>query len=199
MNNIENKENMKEKNAENNSFKPSCENFIKDGIVYILGDFECSISRNVIPDLIKLIDEKSKQANPFIEIYINSYGGYFEELTGLLAIIQMAKNKGIKIITYNIGVANSCGSILFIHGDKRKMFRDAISVMHLGCASNYWETFEQLSRVTKHSKEHFNRIVKWYVEHSKMDKSKVEEILKDDKFYMNANTCLKLGLCDEII
>lgn len=70
--------------------------------------------------------------NPEIEIYINSYGGYASELLGLLSLIELAKSEGIKIKTYNIGCAYSCGSLLAVVGDERYMYRYADNLPHLG-------------------------------------------------------------------
>lgn len=186
--------------AETNSKADSTqENFICGDKIYILGPFDRSISKNVIPGFVELIREKMHEKKPEIEIYINSHGGYAEELMAMLAMISIAKKAGIRIVTYNIGYAYSCGSILAIHGDHRKMYRYADNVAHLGCSNGSYHTFEQLDRVTSHSKEHFNNIVKWYVDNTKMTKKQVEDMLKDDNMHLNADKCLKYGFCDEII
>jgi ATP-dependent protease ClpP protease subunit len=186
------------KEDSNSIFSGPCDNFVKDGSVYILGDFDSSISKNVIPEMVKMIDEKKKMSEPKIDIYINSAGGIVSELIGLLSVIQLAKNAGIAICTYNIGMAHSCGSLLFIHGDARVMYRNAESLMHLGNTGDFYSTYEQLERSTKRTKWHFDRIVNMYVEHTKMNRKKIEKILKDDCCYMNAEECLKNGICDAI-
>lgn len=50
----------------------SKENFVCDDKVYILGDFDRSISSEVIPGLMNIITMKRNTVNPIIEIYINS-------------------------------------------------------------------------------------------------------------------------------
>jgi len=178
---------------------PSNENFVKDGKIYILGRFDESISQRIIPEFVNLIEKKKCLKNPSIEIYINSYGGRAIELLGLLSLLFLAKRNGIKIITYNIGVAASCGSILAIHGDERKMFRYAKNYMHLGSAGGSWETFEQLDRIMNTNKKWFSTITKWYIDNTKMRKSDIIKILKDDYFCLDSEQCLKYGFCDEII
>ena len=54
---------------------------------------------------------------------------------GLISVIDIAKSHGIKIVTYNIGVAYSCGSMLSILGDYRIMHKYATNLPHLGQAS----------------------------------------------------------------
>lgn len=185
-------------NDTNSIFSGPCDNFVKNGVVYILGEFDNTISKNVIPEIVKMIEEKKRISESKIDIYINSPGGLVHELIGLLSVLQLAKNAGVTICTYNIGIAHSCGSLLFIFGDVRAMYRNAESLMHLGCAGDFCSTYEQLERSTNRTKWHFDRIVNMYVEHTKMNRRKVEKLLKDDNCYMDADTCLKNGICDEI-
>jgi len=194
----EKKETAETTSETNSIFSGPCDNFVKDGTVFILGDFDSTISKNVIPEIVKMIEEKKKMSEPKIDIYINSFGGNVHELMGLLSVLQLAKNSRIAICTYNIGVAHSCGSLLFIFGDTRVMYRNAESLMHLGCTGDFYSTYEQLERSTNRTKWHFNRIVNMYVEHTKMNRKKIEKLLKDDNCYMDAETCLKNGICDAI-
>ena len=53
----------------------SKENFVCDDKVYVMGDFDRSISSEVIPGLMNIISMKRNTVNPVIEIYINSHGG----------------------------------------------------------------------------------------------------------------------------
>ena len=63
---------MKRLDMENKKTK----NFVTDdGNVYILGDFDSTISTEVIPILMSLIDQMAARKNPEIHIYINSPGG----------------------------------------------------------------------------------------------------------------------------
>lgn len=174
-------------------------NFVKDGKVYIMGEFDGSISYEVIPEMMKLIEKKKEERHPVIEIFINSHGGYGDQLQALISLIQIAKANGIAIATYNMGIANSCASILAIHGDHRLMTSHATNLMHLGQTGDYNSTFSQLDRNTKRQKKWFNQIVQWYVDHTKLSKAKILEYLKDDCCYFDAKECLKYGLCDEII
>lgn len=174
-------------------------NFVKDGKVYIMGNFDGTITNDVIPELMKLIEKKKEERNAVIEIFINSHGGYGDQLLALISVLNIAKATGIAIVTYNLGIAYSCGSILAIHGDHRLMASHATNLMHLGCCGDINSTFEQLERNTKRQKKWLNQIVQWYVERTKLSKTKILEYLKDDCCYFDAKECLKYGLCDEII
>lgn len=175
-------------------------NFVStDGDVFILGEFDDSISQNVIPALVKHIDEIAEDRNPYIKVFINSNGGYAKQLWALLSLFAMAKARGIKIITINMGIAYSCGSMLAICGDERYMFKYARNLMHLGRQGDEVTTFKQIDRVNKSMKEHFEAIVEIYKKHTKMSEEMIRKEISDDSYFMNAEDCIKYGFADKII
>ena len=176
----------------------SKENFVCDDKAYIMGDFDRSISSEVIPGLMNIISMKRNTVNPIIEIYINSHGGYAHELFGLMSIIDIGRSYGIKFITYNIGLAASCGSLLAVYGDHRYMSKYATNLMHLGQAGSMFSTFKQMERQNENNKKHFNKIIDIYAASTKIDKKKITELLTDDSLYLDPKQCLKYGLCDEV-
>lgn len=180
-------------------YKKSQENFVRGNRVYILGPFDKSISAKVIPDFNDLIDMLAGVKNAEIEIYINSCGGYASELLGLLTCIDIAKSANIKIKTYNIGYAYSCGSLLAVVGDERYMYKYASNLPHLGQVPLFPQTFEQLERGVKHVNDWFSSIVDIYLHHTKLSKNKLTKILSDDCCLLNATDCLTYGFCDQII
>ena len=177
----------------------SQENFVVGNKIYILGPFDRSISSEVIPAFSELVDSLIDTKDPIIQIYINSTGGYASELFSLMSFIDIAKAHGIKIVTYNIGVAYSCGSMLAILGNIRFMHHYATNLPHLGQAGMSPQTVEQLERGIKHISDHFNTIKGIYETYTKMPKKMLEKVLKDDDYFMNAEECKKYGFCDEII
>ena len=179
--------------------KKSQENFVVGNRIYILGPFDRSISSEVIPVIVELIDQIKSEKDPAFEIYINSYGGYAAELFGLIAVLDIAKAAGIKIITYNLGVAMSCGSLLAVIGDYRYMHKYATNLPHLGQMGMTLSTVEQLERNAKRVAEHFGKIYSIYAAHTKLNKKQLDKVLKDDDYFMSADECLKYGFCDEII
>ena len=120
-------------------------------------------------------------------------------LFSLLSMLDIAKKKGISIHTHVIGVAYSAGSILAVYGDHRTMSRYSDHLLHLGCAGAEFSTFEQLKREAENNVKHFNKILQIYLDHTKISQKRLIEMLKDDKQYLDAEQCLKYGICDEII
>ena len=171
----------------------------KNGNFYILGEFDETISENVVPNLVKKIEEEEDKPEGKIIFYINSNGGYCHELYNLLALIDIAKQKGIRIYTIITGRAYSCGSMLAIHGDHRAIYKYGTHLMHLGEAGTLNHTFKQLERETNFIKEHFENIVKMYVENTNISEKQIREMLLDDSCFLNAEQCKELGLVDEII
>ena len=175
-------------------------NFVDEaGNFYILGEFDESISQNIVPNLIKKIAEEEDKPNPQIWFYINSNGGYCHELYNILTLLDIAKAKGIRIYTVVTGRAYSCGSMLAMHGDHRAIFKYGKHLMHLGEAGTLNHTFKQLERETNTIKEHFENIVKMYIENTKIPEKQIREMLLDDSCFLNAEECKKYGLVDEII
>lgn len=174
-------------------------NYVDNGSIYILGDFDETISQNVIPEFKKLIDSKKAFKDSTIDIYINSRGGYEKELMGMQMMCDLARKDGIKINTYVLGYAYSCGSLLAVYGDKRYMYKNASNLMHLGECSKPAKTPLQLERIKKHLDEFFESTIQTYVTRTKMPEKEIRKQLSDDRYYLNAQECLKYGLCDEII
>jgi len=174
-------------------------NYVNDDRIYILGDFDETISQYVVPEFVKIIDKKKGLKNPSIDIYINSRGGYEKELMGMQMLCDMARKEGITINTYVLGYAYSCGSLLAVYGDKRYMYKNASNLMHLGECDKSARTPLQLERINKHLNEFFESTIQTYIKHTKMSEEEIRKQLSDDRYYLNADECLKYGLCDEII
>ena len=174
-------------------------NFVADGNVYILGEFDSSISINVIPKLVDLIAKKKSEKDPSINIFINSYGGEVPVLLNMLCLLQMAKDAGIKIITTVLGRAVSCGSMLAVMGDERNMYRYALHLAHLGMQVDQVSTNEQADRTSKKWKWHFKQIVDHYAACTGCPKKKLEQMLKDDSQWLTPEECLELGFATSII
>jgi len=170
-----------------------------NGNVYILGEFDSTISQYVVPALLKKMQEEADKPDGQIWFYINSRGGYCSELYNLLSLIDMAKSMGIKIYTVVMGNAYSCGSMLAIHGDHRAIYKYGRHLAHLGQQADSVSTFKQIERSTTKMIEHFENIVQMYKDNTKMPEKMIREVLLDDSFYMNAEECKKYGFVDEII
>ena len=165
-----------------------------DNQVYILGEFDSTISQHVVPAFRQLIEQKSKERDPFITIFINSNGGYAHELYNLLSMIELAHAQGVGIVTIVTGRAFSCGSMLAIHGDHRVMYKYARHIIHLGSQGTNVTTEKQIEREHQSMVRHFNNIREMYQKLTKLPKKELEEALTDDSYSLSAEDCLRYGI-----
>lgn len=174
-------------------------NYVKNDDIYILGEFDNTISENIIALMPQIIGIKSNIRNSEINIYINSPGGCTDILFSLTYFIEKAKQCGICVNTHVIGDAFSAGSYLAVQGSHRYMNRYSTQLLHFGNVTTNAQTIKQLERNQKMINEHFNNLVDIYSKYTKLTKAQIKQFMSDDNCYLNAEECLKYGLIDEIV
>lgn len=92
-------------------------------IIYIHDYIQQSTISKVCYNLLWLLDEDNKKEakekdfkRKPIKIYINSHGGYSDDMWALVDIMLNSKTP---IYTYSTGYADSCGFLIFIAGERR--------------------------------------------------------------------------------
>ena len=173
------------------------EHIIDENNIFIYGSFDAPLVDGVISKLPSLIQAQSKQKDGSINIYIDSNGGEVRYLWNIVALLEQAKAKGIKIRTYALGSVFSAGSLLAIIGDERYISRNSQHILHLG--SSTWQVYtdEQLERTKKYTKRHFNAIRDHYKRYAKVPN--LEEKLKDDYYGVYGKTLITYKLADKFI
>jgi ATP-dependent protease ClpP protease subunit len=175
-------------------------NFMESNNIFINGDFDDSIMKNIIPKLLKEIDIQADKKTPKIKIYIDSRGGYVNVLLNLLALIEIAKKKDIIIETYVFSRAYSCGSILACAGTKgnRYISYNAEHLCHLGMGDPGQVINDtELERGAERIKFHFDRIRMLYKKYA--DVLNLEEVIKNDNYFIRGNDIIKNGLADKYV
>lgn len=173
-------------------------NFIQNDNIYIYGVFDDSISKYIVPDLLKLIEDKKRIKKSSIHFYIESCGGYTYLLKILLAIIENAKNAGVIIKTFTFSMAYSCGSLLACAGTKghRYISHDSENLLHLGGAGSCSiRTDKQLERYSTKAKSHFDFVREIYKKYAKV--KDLEKVIKDDNYYIRGQEIIDNGLADK--
>ncbi len=93
-------------------------NFFEGNNFYIFGDFDSTIDRIIVPNILRVSDEQALVRGGVIRMFIGSPGGQINQLYNVLAIIERAKALGVTVETFVFGLAASCASILAASGSK---------------------------------------------------------------------------------
>lgn len=146
----------------------------------------------------KKIQELSTLKESSIEVYINSYGGLTDVCFHIVALVEMAKAKGITVKTIVVGSAYSAGSMLAITGTKghRYIDKNAEHLIHYGEFDGYRKsTPTQVDRGSARFKRHALNLLNHYKKYSNVPD--LEEHIKDDFFWIDAKSCIKWKLADK--
>lgn len=175
-------------------------NFVDGNHVFIHGVFDESISKHVLPSLVKLVEIQGKVKNGKIKFYINSDGGLVFSLLDLLAQIEMAKKMGVIVETYVYGRAYSCGSLLACSGSPghRYISGQAEHLCHLGSAGTGVVCNDvELKRSHERAQYHFDRIRKLYKKYARI--KDLDKAIKYDNYFIRGKEIIANGLADKII
>lgn len=129
-----------------------------------------------------------------ITVKINTTGGSFWAGT---SIANLLREHSADIKTVVIGVAASAGSIIFLAGEKREMYKNSSLLIHNVRTAVYgdWKTLKEMSDELK---ELDNSLIENYKNIFNGTEKELRKILDDDKF-MSAQTAKDKGFCTSII
>lgn len=169
-----------------------------DGNTFFLTDFDDSMEGDIVLPLIQEIKKQRKYAYPYIDLYINSFGGYRHLVFQLISLVENAKREGITVRTIVPDVAYSAGSILAITGSpgERYIERTGEHLVHYGMTGSMETTPEQASRNHKQKSEGFKKILKHYQNYTDIPHEELNRLMNDDSAFIPASKCIKWGLAD---
>jgi ATP-dependent protease ClpP protease subunit len=131
---------------------------------------------------------------PALKILINSGGGSIT--AGISSMDTMLRCK-VPIHTYVDGFAASAATFLSVVGNYRFMSRNSYMLIHQ-LSSNFWGTYANFEDEKQNLDLMMKTIKDVYKKYTKVPMKKLDEILKHDLLW-DANTCLEMGMIDEII
>lgn len=129
-----------------------------------------------------------------IKLFLNSEGG---EVACALSIVDSIKRSTIPIHTIIEGETASAATLISVVGHKRYMTKNAHMLIHQ-IRGGIWGKMQEFEEEMKNMKTYSSKLIKIYKEHSKLEESKLDKILKKDIVW-NSTKCLKYGIVDEII
>jgi ATP-dependent Clp protease protease subunit len=167
--------------------------------VYFYGDI---IEQNALElnSILSELDKKLTMAGkvlecyPVIHLHINSYGG---SLFAGLAIVDVIRNLNCDVHSHIEGAAASAATIISVSCAKRTIGKYSKMLIHQLSAGAYGK-YTELEDDMENNKHLMQTIKAIYKQYTKVPMKKLDEILKHDLWF-DSETCLELGLVDEIL
>ena len=129
-----------------------------------------------------------------IFLHINSGGG---DVFGVLSIINLIINNKVNIVTVIEGQACSAATILSMIGSRRQITENSYMLIH-NLSSGFWGKMHEMEDEMKNLTLLTKDIKKMYKTYTKITTTQLESLLKKD-LLLDAKTCLRYGLVDEIV
>lgn len=129
-----------------------------------------------------------------IRLLIFSYGGDIDYMWSLIDTIETSTTP---VLTYNMGVAASAASLIFLAGRKRFMMPRAKLVIHEGSAKMAGDSVKVLDASDSYRK--VIKMMKDYILARTEIPAAVLGKQKNHDWELDAEYCLNHGICDRII
>jgi len=129
-----------------------------------------------------------------INIYINSYGG---EIFSGMSVVDEIINSFQPVYTIVDGCCASAATLFSVVGKRRFIKAHSYMLIHQ-LSSCCWGKHSDFLDEIENQKKLMIMIKNIYLNYTKIPEKKIDEILKHD-LWLDAKTCLRYGLVDEII
>lgn len=168
-----------------------------EGNTFFINDVDDNLEMSIVIPMIKEIENQSRLKNGYIDIWVNTHGGYAHLAFQVVSFMELAKRNDIIVRTMINSIAYSAGSIIACAGSPghRYIERDAEHLLHLGTTGSGESTVQQLERNHAQKSGHFKRIFNHYNKYANVPN--LEDSLSDDSYFVNAAKCIKFGLADK--
>ena len=154
------------------------------------GDVDVDSCQNLIANL---LSEDAEQTGSPIHLHIQSLGGDLMPMFHVLDCIDTLKTP---LWTYVDGYAASAASLLSVYGDKRFMTKRSFVLIH-ELRTKSEGTYSDIANDFEHSKDMMQMMCDVYKMKTKMNQHEIRQLMMKDT-WLNANTCLKLGIVDNV-
>ena len=175
-------------------------NYMFNNKVFLLDEITDENCAYLIGDLATYImcDENHGRALTFI---INSVGGNVNTMMTIIGLMNIAKLNDIPIITFVLGLAASAASMIAVQGDERYINNISKHFIHFGCIWDVTTKHTEIEKMYLQNKEYSESMIDLYLEAcgGKLSREKLLSLQSDERGYLNAEECVKYGLCDGII
>lgn len=171
------------------------ERAIDKGVIFLMGNIDSSLSERICKEIIKLNIGAEQQ---FIQLIINSNGGYCSDGFAIIDIIEWSK---IPVYTTGIGRIASMGLLIFITGEKgHRVLTPRTSILSHRFSALEFGNYSQLIAQRKEDDLMHQRIINHYFQHTKIttEKELNEKLLKDIDTWLTPEQAVEYGIADLI-
>ena len=160
--------------------------------IFLFGGFYPENSEKVVKGII----EKFESGIRDIFIFINSDGGYIDDLFAITDTIDKYSKEGLTVTTVAVGAAQSAGAFLLMYGNKRYAGKNTRIMVH-GAQGGLFgdeETFKRYLKGMSAINDQFAGII---ASKTGITESEARKLLKRDNFF-TADEAVKYGLIDGV-
>jgi len=129
-----------------------------------------------------------------IWLHIHSYGGSLFTAFSIADQLAMIKSPVYSVVE---GICASAGTLISMACTKRFILPSSFMLIHQ-LSGMVWGTHEQFKDEMTLQSKAMDRLVEFYAQKSKSTNEEIRSMLTRD-FWMDAETCVKLGFADEIL
>ena len=140
-----------------------------------------------------ILSKFDDESNDPIHLHIQSGGG---ELLPALYTADLIASIPSPVHTYVDGFCASAATLLAVCGQRRYMSRHSVVMVH-ELSSSYSGQYADLIQSTRNTEILMEQMLNIYNERTHMDEEQLRSLLSVDR-YLDAPTCLKLGMIDRI-
>ena len=165
--------------------------------VYLIGDIEKDIARNVIERLRELANENGRP----ITLYINSAGGNVTDGLAIHDSIRQIVNRGIEVTIVVQGMAYSRGSVVLqaASSGRRLALPHSWIMIHEPAKWAGWQSTSAAAQHLDRLKQMQAQIYRILAARSGKPLQKIIRDTKRKDFYLDATPALEYGLIDGIL
>ena len=175
-------------------------NYMYNDKVFILDEITTENCAYLLGDLSTFIFNPENMGKR-LQFFINSPGGESFVMMNIIGLMNIAKLYNMSLETFVLGHVASAASLIAVHGTERLMSKVATHHLHFGTLFNITTKQTEIEKIYKQNTEYSENIRNLYLEcsHGKLSPNVLDKLCEDERGILNAEQCLKYGLCDHII
>jgi len=166
---------------------------LENAVIFLSGTIDTNNAERICKEVISLNIE---QKHPFIQLIINSAGGYCSAGFAIIDIMEWSK---LPIYTTGIGMVASMGLMIFIAGEKgKRILTPRTSILSHRYSGGHSGNHSQIVATRVEEDFMHKRIVTHYTQHSalKTEQELNKHLLRDVDTWMTPEKAVEFGLAD---